>query len=542
MKTELEKVAYMYADEHRIKQRRRQHKFIIMELFLDYAEKSTLHGLRYFTEKGITFVEKLFWVATFITSIILCCFLINNVYVKWKTSPVIVTVNEKLFSVGNVPFPSVTICPEIKSKARVYNFTEHLIKYNQMTGEELAEFADINISCGSYVTLDDGKPGRNNTNSSIVDHITEVAPNESDTFFFCILRLRVIPCELLFKKVYTSQGLCFNMNGLAAEEMFRNTVQSDYNYSARDVPSRGWSMATGYYSEDNPFPLRGSENSAYADLMVTLHTHVNDSDGLCNAINSGYKIYLQHPADFPQSSVYKYAAHHGHVSSLAVSFHVINTSDTLSGYTPEIRQCYFLHERYLRYFQIYTAQNCRAECLSNYTFKLCNCVGYYMPHDNSKQICTENSLSCMLLVEQNMALVELHLKEAGDGSSCHCLPACESIEFDAEILKSEYNGAEVMKKLSDFKRWDISIDTDAYKFSRLDIYFKKPQFISMRRSELFGLTDFLANIGGLLGLFLGFSFLSLVEIIYFITLRLGFKFKRNVNEEKLGHLNSIKVS
>ncbi|KAI8424535.1 hypothetical protein MSG28_002992 [Choristoneura fumiferana] len=40
----------------------------------------------------------------------------------------------------------------------------------------------------------------------------------------------------------------------------------------------------------------------------------------------------------------------------------------------------------------------------------------------------------------------------------------------------------------------------------------------MRRSELFGLTDFLANCGGLLGLFLGFSFLSLIEIFYFCTL------------------------
>lgn len=56
-------------------------------------------------------------------------------------------------------------------------------------------------------------------------------------------------------------------------------------------------------------------------------------------------------------------------------------------------------------------------------------------------------------------------------------------------------------------------------FSKLEMYFKRPRFISMRRSELFGVTDFLANCGGLLGLFLGFSFLSLVEIFYFLTLR-----------------------
>ncbi|XP_061710717.1 pickpocket protein 28-like [Cydia pomonella] len=70
------------------------------------------------------------------------------------------------------------------------------------------------------------------------------------------------------------------------------------------------------------------------------------------------------------------------------------------------------------------------------------------------------------------------------------------------------------------------------RYSRLEIYFKEPRFVSMRRSELFGLTDFLANCGGLLGLFLGFSFLSLVEIFYFCTLRLWCTLKNDMKNEK----------
>ncbi|KOB67896.1 Uncharacterized protein OBRU01_17991, partial [Operophtera brumata] len=60
----------------------------------------------------------------------------------------------------------------------------------------------------------------------------------------------------------------------------------------------------------------------------------------------------------------------------------------------------------------------------------------------------------------------------------------------------------------------------------------KSQFMSFHRSELFGITDLLANIGGILDLFLGFSFLSLVEILYFITLRLGVAIRRDIVEEK----------
>lgn len=60
--------------------------------------------------------------------------------------------------------------------------------------------------------------------------------------------------------------------------------------------------------------------------------------------------------------------------------------------------------------------------------------------------------------------------------------------------------------------------------SSLSIYFKENQFISSKRSELYGITDFLANVGGLLGLFMGISVISFTEIIYFCTIRLASHF------------------
>ena len=48
---------------------------------------------------------------------------------------------------------------------------------------------------------------------------------------------------------------------------------------------------------------------------------------------------------------------------------------------------------------------------------------------------------------------------------------------------------------------------------------KESYFITSKRSELYGWVDFLANCGGLLGLFMGVSILSLLEICYFITIR-----------------------
>lgn len=44
-------------------------------------------------------------------------------------------------------------------------------------------------------------------------------------------------------------------------------------------------------------------------------------------------------------------------------------------------------------------------------------------------------------------------------------------------------------------------------------------FISSKRSELYSFTALIANFGGLLGLFLGVSILSIAEIIYFMVFR-----------------------
>lgn len=55
--------------------------------------------------------------------------------------------------------------------------------------------------------------------------------------------------------------------------------------------------------------------------------------------------------------------------------------------------------------------------------------------------------------------------------------------------------------------------------SEVTIFFKDDDFIFSKRSELYSFTDFIANFGGILGLFLGVSILSIVEIIYFMAFR-----------------------
>jgi amiloride-sensitive sodium channel len=49
------------------------------------------------------------------------------------------------------------------------------------------------------------------------------------------------------------------------------------------------------------------------------------------------------------------------------------------------------------------------------------------------------------------------------------------------------------------------------------VVFKETKFMTLLRSERYGFIDFISNCGGLMGLFMGISILSIVEIFYYTT-------------------------
>lgn len=67
----------------------------------------------------------------------------------------------------------------------------------------------------------------------------------------------------------------------------------------------------------------------------------------------------------------------------------------------------------------------------------------------------------------------------------------------------------------------------------MHIYYEYKFLRSSTKEEFIGFTEFLSNTGGLLGLFLGFSVVSLIEIIYFLTFRPYCVQRRQKNVRKI---------
>lgn len=75
--------------------------------------------------------HRVFWIVMFGIAVCLSCSMILDSYAKWDQTPVIISLSTKATPVWKVPFPAVTICPEVKSSSSKINLTD-LVRIWQM--------------------------------------------------------------------------------------------------------------------------------------------------------------------------------------------------------------------------------------------------------------------------------------------------------------------------------------------------------------------------------------------------------------------------
>ncbi|XP_072945098.1 pickpocket protein 28-like [Epargyreus clarus] len=500
----------------------------------------------------------------FILCVIYCAILIRKVWIKWDESPVMVSFAESLTPAWQIPYPAITICFQIKAYPDRFNYTEFYHLYmNETTKANLTEeetqcFEDFSMICDDSLDQNFGKQFTDGTNT--VGNIKLFSANFGDFSSLCLWK-NWVDCQELFSPVITEKGLCHTFNALGPDQLFRmekafNTLiynrfililslslHKDYEYMQERYSNstQSWTLEAGYPPSTplETYPYRGSGNGGEDNLEIFTFTMASDLDYVCN-FKQGIKIFLHSPAELPRVSRHYINLPQSHDVMIAVKPKMIITAEGLRPYSPIRRKCYFSNERYLQYFKIYTQTNCEIECLTNFTQTKCGCVHFGLPHGPGTKVCAAGSILCMsearrelmkLTIESGMNVQpsdnDTTREARAVAARCRCLPACTSIEYEAETSQATVDE----KAVSRAYKYPMTNEM-AFLTSRVKIYLKESQFTTLRRSELFGQVDFLANCGGLLGLLMGFSVLSVVEIIYFLTLRWWCLFRKRQHNLK----------
>jgi hypothetical protein len=97
------------------------------------------------------------------------------------------------------------------------------------------------------------------------------------------------------------------------------------------------------------------------------------------------------------------------------------------------------------------------------------------------------------------------------------LTADVSIKYKVEINTQHFKTSVV--NFSELERFIYREAVFEFKFKDVDV-------VPLRRYQPFTVSEFLAQSGGMMGLFAGISALSIIELFYFLTLRLFVNFWR----------------
>jgi acid-sensing ion channel, other len=184
---------------------------------------------------------------------------------------------------------------------------------------------------------------------------------------------------------------------------------------------------------------------------------------------------------------------------------VIKTDPDLISYTPEKRGCYFEGEKKLKYFKVYTRRNCEFECLADnlHNNPKLNCTPFFMVREDSMDHC-DYRYEYRIGMETFLMLRGI----SKSSKKCTCYEACDSINYNVQIIahKLESTNKTIHERFASSR-------------STLNFIIKDVDVVPLFRYQPFTFTEFLAQSGGMMGLFAGISALSIIELFYFMTLR-----------------------
>jgi amiloride-sensitive sodium channel len=401
-----------------------------------------------------------------------------------------------------------------------------------------------------------------------IDGKTSEVDGESGLLKLCKWKGRTIPCSKIFKKVLSDQGVCCAFNTDVADKIF---IKSTYTETIKELQEKEEVLAfkarnltrwDWFLKNKEPKSQSGSRMG----LTLVLDAH---SDLLTEySMSSDFKEIVAAiipPGDFPLLSQNPIKLKPGHNNMISVTATVVEADPDLQTYVPpNDRQCYFKDEtETIMLHKSYSQFNCLFECslIEAQKFQNLSCVPWFFPvFSSNDRICDP---------WEKTRILEAMANEVPENACTHCLPDCSRTVYQPIISAQEFRACDEknfgMSELCSFESIDAwpqiwgnqvldqingtnitqnnvtdkiksSIRTkqlflasdytfttlpktyDAYKddIAVVNVYFSSPTVMKFSTTINKTWIDFISGIGGNVGLFIGFSFVTILELVWLV--------------------------
>ncbi|XP_039306787.1 pickpocket protein 28 [Solenopsis invicta] len=514
-----------------------------MEWFYDYCKNTNLHGFRYINIDESSIVEKVFWLVVCLLSIMFCVLLMMRLWANYSKNPIITSIYPSN-PIWDIPFPAVTIC----NNNKVYRPQADLIaKYlytNGFTADDSDKFFSslMKLIRPNKISLDNvtARELLDNLGVTVEALMEQLMQPCSALLLRCAWVGKIYDCGKIFKTIKSKEGFCcaFNSHYDVNSDYTKKKKQEIFGTSSMQAHSTFRRIILRIFLSLSRRSIDSTDFNVTSDSLPGVHKILNAPGsgrdvGLAVALNIepdmykattrpyvGASIMIHDPIDFPDIGAHIASVPPGHVLTISVAGTFIKSMESLRGIPQEKRSCYFDNE--ILGETHYSYQSCISECIAERTYNLCGCLPFYYPETNKRgRTCYLPDINCLLRVRK---LIPEYMKS----STCKCLPQCTDMMYD--IFPE------------DIKMDDVGFDSDLThgfninNVSFVYVFFGDVSYIEYRKESIISWDSLLASFGGMFGLCLGGSMLSVIELVYLLARQLFSRQLRKGQEQSRAKL------
>ncbi|KAK4886842.1 hypothetical protein RN001_003113 [Aquatica leii] len=316
----------------------------------------------------------------------------------------------------------------------------------------------------------------------------------------CYWKSNEISCNILFRKIKTTQGFCCGFNHYGtfdiSDLVAREPVNNSY-FSGGTGPALGLKV------------IMDLEEDQYKSSIKPVY---------------GFNVAVQPPTDFPEMNLLSYSLEASEDLTLSVTPKLFVSAKSIRSVPLKRRQCLFPDEGTLEWTNVYSYKTCTSECKARAIYQYCKCWPYYYPLLKSLRICSLLDVKCLGLHKYNYSTMNDDPEdddELSTADKCNCYPQCNEIQY---TLHSDRAKATPMQDYfnTNYSILNVHYDTVGCHKTEKDVYNTWDRALS--------------SVGGIVGFCIGGSIITVIEIVFFFCQSIFYTLRK---KPKVTQINTI---
>ncbi|KAH8290215.1 hypothetical protein KR054_001108 [Drosophila jambulina] len=419
--------------------------------------------------RRIHLLERLFWLAVVITSVIAALVLSRFQLDRYFSSPTVISVDRD-YRGWNGSLPAVTLCYYDHIDSFKANEYIQEVWNVSIIDEDYFYFMDflyavVNATAGNYAELAKFAEDERFDQIDLYEMIQRV-----DRPFEQVISSFDSSFEVHVQMVMTERGSCYAINSPMSTVLSGQPVAYDL------MPQ--------------PLSCQYGKQQCFIRMDLYESTGVVSYKQRLTLFKTGtLQLDVHSPFEVSATEANIVALHKS--DEITASFKVLETvaSKNLRELSVAQRKCVFNNEETSN-LKIYSKSLCLARCRAVMALEMCNCVPFFYPYVEGPS-CNPAGFECLL--DFKWPIWALHI--------CKCPSTCTEIEYTMQTVKKSSWGVKNNEEVT-------SSETATSSF-RWDLI---PPKVRMRRDVVYSFEDLVVSFGGVLALFVGVSVMGLVEM------------------------------